>query len=106
DGADRGPARASSGWARAPRARRRAVIASERATFAALLKRYRVAAGLTQEELAERANLSVRCISNLEPGVRHLPQHATIELLAEALQLAGSDRAVLLCPTLGTLQAR
>src|SRR5207249_3281844 len=79
--------------ARAPRARTRAVVASELATFATLLKRYRMAAGLTQEELAERANLSVRGVSNLERGVRHLPQHTTIELLAEALQLAGPDRA-------------
>src|SRR5207248_2983573 len=61
--------------------------------FAALLKRYRVAAGLTQEELAERARLSVRGLSNLERGVRHLPQHATINLLVEALHLTGADRA-------------
>jgi transcriptional regulator with XRE-family HTH domain len=68
------------------------VVASERTTFATLLKRYRMAAGLTQEELADRANLSVRGFSNLERGARHLPQHTTIELLAEALHLAGSDR--------------
>jgi transcriptional regulator with XRE-family HTH domain len=36
----------------------------EHAPFAALLKRYRLAAGLTQEELAEQATLSVRGISN------------------------------------------
>jgi transcriptional regulator with XRE-family HTH domain len=69
------------------------VVASELVTFAALLKRYRLAAGLTQEGLAERANLSVRGLSNLERGVRHLPQHATIGLLAEALRLTGPDRA-------------
>ena len=59
----------------------------------ALLKRYRLAAGLTQEELAERARLSVRGISNLERSVRRLPQHATVALLAEALHLTGADRA-------------
>ena len=77
------------------------MVANELATFATLLKRYRVAAGLTQEELAERANLSVRGISNLERGARHLPQHATIELLAEALQLAGSDRAAFVAAARG-----
>jgi tetratricopeptide (TPR) repeat protein/transcriptional regulator with XRE-family HTH domain len=77
------------------------VVASELATFATLLKRYRVAAGLTQEELADRANLSVRGISNLERGVRHLPQHTTVELLADALQLAGSDRAAFVAAARG-----
>jgi transcriptional regulator with XRE-family HTH domain len=81
---------------------------SELTRFAVLLKRYRVAAGLTQKELAERACLSVRGISNLERGVRRLPQHATIELLAAALHLTGPDRATFeaaarghsaLCPT-------
>ena len=33
-----------------------------------LLRRYRKAAGLTQEELAERAGLSVRAIANIERG--------------------------------------
>ena len=93
DGANRGAARAISGWVRAPRARTRTVSTTELTTFAALLKRYRVAAGLTQEELAERARLSVRGISNLERGVRRLPQPATIALLAEALHLRGLDRS-------------
>ena len=108
DGANRGAARAISGWVRAPRARTRTVSTSELTRFAALLKRYRVAAGLTQKELAERACLSVRGLSNLERGVRRLPQHATIELLAAALYLTGPDRATFeaaarghsaLCPT-------
>ena len=62
------------------------------ATFADLLQRYRRAAGLTQEELAERAHLSVRGISNLERGVRRLPQRATVTLLIEALGLDGEER--------------
>jgi DNA-binding XRE family transcriptional regulator len=45
--------------------------------FAALLRRYRLAAGLTQEVLAARASLSVRCISDLERGVRHAPYQDT-----------------------------
>jgi non-specific serine/threonine protein kinase len=63
------------------------------ATFADLLQRYRRATGLTQEELAERAHLSVRGISNLERGVRRLPQRGTVALLIEALGLAGTARA-------------
>ena len=39
--------------------------------FADLLRRYRIAAGLTQEELAERATFSVRAISDIERGVPH-----------------------------------
>ena len=55
--------------------------------FAQLLRRYRLAAGLTQAELAERAGLSVYSISNLERGVGHVPRPATVRLLAEALGL-------------------
>ena len=42
--------------------------------FGELLRRLRVAAGLTQEALAERAGLSARGLSDLERGVR--PRHA------------------------------
>jgi DNA-binding XRE family transcriptional regulator len=42
--------------------------------FGTLLRRYRLAAGLTQEELAERARLSVRAITDLERGARWVPQ--------------------------------
>ena len=37
--------------------------------FADLLKRHRLAAGLSQEELAERAGLSPRGVSDLERRV-------------------------------------
>ena len=50
--------------------------------FGALLKRYRLAAGLTQEELAERARLSVRGITDLERGARRTPHKDTLQLLA------------------------
>src|SRR6266571_4592625 len=63
--------------------------------FGELLKRYRVAAGLTQERLAERAGLSERAISDLERGARRVPQRATLQLLAEALGLAGEEQAAL-----------
>jgi transcriptional regulator with XRE-family HTH domain/tetratricopeptide (TPR) repeat protein len=60
------------------------VAVSQSGSFGALLRRWRTAAGLTQEELAERAGLSARGISDLERGI-HLPQRATIRLLAESL---------------------
>jgi branched-chain amino acid transport system substrate-binding protein len=63
------------------------------ATFASSLRRYRQAAGLTQEELAERARLSVQAIGALERGDRRTPRKETIDLLAEALSLTESERA-------------
>ena len=63
--------------------------------FADLLRRYRLAAGLTQEELAARAGLSPKGISDLERGARTRPRRDTIALLADALGLADSDRTAL-----------
>src|SRR5437763_4107487 len=60
--------------------------------FGDLLRRYREAAGLTQEALAERARLSARAISDLERGVKHTPRHDTVALLAEALRLSTQER--------------
>ena len=37
------------------------------------LRRYRVAAGLAQEELAERAGVSARAVSDLERGSSRRP---------------------------------
>src|SRR5215469_8560140 len=61
--------------------------------FGELLRRYRVRAALTQEELAERARLSAHAISQLERGARRAPRRDTVDLLAEALALTGSERA-------------
>jgi non-specific serine/threonine protein kinase len=60
--------------------------------FAALLRRRRLAAGLTQEELAERAGMSPRGLVYLERGTRQ-PYRDTVRRLAEALGLAGEERA-------------
>jgi branched-chain amino acid transport system substrate-binding protein len=65
------------------------------ATFATLLRRYRQATGLTQEELAERAQLSVQAIGALERGVRKAPHKQTIALLAQALALTEAEHAEL-----------
>ncbi len=61
-------------------------------TLAALLQRHRTAAGLTQEELAQRARLSARAISDLERGLKRRPHAYTVQRLVAALELAGPDR--------------
>jgi len=57
-----------------------------------LLKGFRLAAGLTQEELAELASLSRRGISDLERGVNHTPRKDTVALLEHALGLSAPQR--------------
>ncbi|HEV2238894.1 MAG TPA: helix-turn-helix transcriptional regulator, partial [Ktedonobacterales bacterium] len=54
------------------------------ADFAALLRRLRRARGLTQEELAERAGLSLSAVSYLERGLTQSPHTDTVQLLSEA----------------------
>ena len=68
---------------------------ADRPTFAKLLRRYRVEASLSQEDLAARARLSTRAISDLERGERRAPHRPTVDRLAEALQLTDVDRAAL-----------
>jgi tetratricopeptide (TPR) repeat protein/transcriptional regulator with XRE-family HTH domain len=61
--------------------------------FGTLLRSLRMAAGLTQEELAEAARMSYRSISDLERGISRSPRRDTALLLADALGLSGDDRA-------------
>ena len=61
-------------------------------SFGDLLRRYRLAAGLTQEDLAGLAGLSVRGLSDLERGARRAPRRETVQLLAEALHLSEASR--------------
>jgi transcriptional regulator with XRE-family HTH domain len=63
--------------------------------FASLLRHYRTAAGLTQEEMADRARLSARTIGDLERGVRKMPHKDTVALLIEALALGETDATML-----------
>ncbi len=67
---------------------------SPRRTLATLLRRHRQTAGLTQEELAERAQVSRRSIGALEGGAPHTPRQDTITLLADALTLSGAARTL------------
>ena len=60
--------------------------------FGDLLRQLRNAAGLTQEDLAERAGLSSDTISLLERGEHRRPHRYTMQSLAEALGLSQRNR--------------
>jgi transcriptional regulator with XRE-family HTH domain len=63
------------------------------ATFGSLLRRHRLAAGLSQEALAERARMSTNGLAALERGTRRNPQRETLGLLTRALALDAEERA-------------
>ena len=65
-------------------------------SFGALLRGYREAAGLSREELAARAGLSARGVSDLERGERRHPYPQTIRRLADALGLSETDREAMI----------
>jgi predicted ATPase/transcriptional regulator with XRE-family HTH domain len=57
------------------------------------LKKLRAAAGMTQEELADRAGISARTVSDVERGLRMVVHGDTARRLASALGLGDEDRA-------------
>jgi tetratricopeptide (TPR) repeat protein/transcriptional regulator with XRE-family HTH domain len=61
-------------------------------SLAVLIRRHRIAARLTQEELADRAGVSVRTIRGLEGGRVLRPRRDSIRLLSDALQLSAGHR--------------
>ncbi|MET7402231.1 BTAD domain-containing putative transcriptional regulator, partial [Dactylosporangium sp. NPDC005572] len=63
--------------------------------FGAHLRALREQRALTQEELAERAGLTVNAIGALERGVRRRPYPHTVRALADALGLDDGERAAL-----------
>src|SRR5947209_8068559 len=67
----------------------------DRDDFGTLLRRHRLAVGLTQEELAERAHCSARGISDLERGVTTHPRKDTLQLLIAAFHLTDEEGAEL-----------
>ncbi|HEY3906420.1 MAG TPA: helix-turn-helix domain-containing protein [Streptosporangiaceae bacterium] len=70
--------------------------ASDGEGFGALLRQYRLAAGLTQEELAERTAISARAISSMEAGRTARPYRRNVQVLADALALAPGERDLLM----------
>ncbi|HEX5415352.1 MAG TPA: helix-turn-helix transcriptional regulator [Chloroflexota bacterium] len=60
--------------------------------FGWLLRTHRMARGLTQETLAERAEVGVRTIQGLERG-DSVPQRATLLRLSQALALSPPEHA-------------
>jgi transcriptional regulator with XRE-family HTH domain len=73
--------------------------------FGALLRKYRLRAGQTQEELARRSGISARTISLLETGKRRAPRMVSARLMIDALQLPAEEGAALLAATHGTAPA-
>ncbi len=71
------------------------------AVLAGLLRVLRERALLSQEQLAHRAGLSVRTIVSLESGRIRRPRGDSVRLLADALDLSGSDRAALIAAARG-----
>ncbi|NEK56280.1 XRE family transcriptional regulator [Geodermatophilus sabuli] len=70
-----------------------------RGEFAALLRRLRGAAALSQDELAARAGLTAKAVSALERGERRRPHPHTVRALADALGLDPAARAELSAAT-------
>ena len=73
-------------WPWGGRARETPMVTESTTTFGALLRQHRLAAGLTQEQLAERAGMSVFGIQKLERGTTH-PYRDTAARLTAALEL-------------------
>ncbi|MFI9323636.1 tetratricopeptide repeat protein [Kitasatospora aureofaciens] len=70
-------------------------LASGTGEFGHLLAGHRVAAGLTQEDLAATAGVSLRALGDMERGRTRGPQRRTVRALAAALGLDGAQSAAL-----------
>jgi predicted ATPase/DNA-binding XRE family transcriptional regulator len=75
------------------------------APLAALIRDRRTSSRLTQEELAERAGISVRTVSDIERGLRRSVYKDTARRLADALSVADSDKENFLSVALGRMDA-
>ena len=75
-------------------------------SFGELLRRHRVAAGLSQEVLAEAAHVSARSISDLERGLNLRPHQDTVALLGVALKLSAQEREALAATVVRGRRAR
>jgi predicted ATPase/transcriptional regulator with XRE-family HTH domain len=64
-------------------------------SFGDLLRRFRIAASLTQEALADRCRISPATVAAIEQGRRKAPRLSTVRLIADALELPAADRELL-----------
>ncbi|GAA3090579.1 helix-turn-helix domain-containing protein [Streptomyces roseofulvus] len=60
--------------------------------FGGLLRAHRRRRGMTQQQMADLATLSVRAIRDLESGRARRPRQETVRLLADVLRLTGTTR--------------
>ncbi|MGH3236075.1 MAG: adenylate/guanylate cyclase domain-containing protein, partial [Streptosporangiaceae bacterium] len=74
-------------------------------SFGGLLRQLRDEAGLTQDELAEAAQVSQRAISDLERGINRTARKDTAILLAGALGLDGPARELFIAAARGRAPA-
>jgi len=65
-------------------------------TFGDLLRHYRMTSGITQEQLAKGANITVEALNLLEAGTPLPPRKETVENLADFLDLDGAERSIFL----------
>ncbi|GAA3219584.1 helix-turn-helix domain-containing protein [Nonomuraea helvata] len=70
--------------------------ADEEPLMGTLLRTWREQALLTQDELAQRAQLNVRTIRRLEHGASHRPRTNSLSALAKALNLDAAERTQLI----------
>ncbi|MEV0196025.1 NB-ARC domain-containing protein [Nonomuraea sp. NPDC050691] len=95
----RGPAPAIAAWT--PEEDAFHPVGGVERTLGALLRGWRERALLTQEQLAEKADLNVRTVRRLETGALLQPRARSILLLAQALELDTEERAILAAATRG-----
>ena len=62
-------------------------MSTSSSSIATLIRRYRVARGWTQDELGQRAGISMRTISDIERGLSRYPHRDTIQQLIVAFEL-------------------
>jgi transcriptional regulator with XRE-family HTH domain len=63
-------------------------------SYACLLRKYRKRAGLTQQELAKKAGVSARTISDIERGIILNSHKDNVYALADELALSGPERGI------------
>jgi transcriptional regulator with XRE-family HTH domain len=61
-------------------------------TFGVVVREFRWRVRLTQEELAERADVNVRAIRSLESDLSSTPRFSSVRALAHALGLEAEER--------------